>query len=160
MVFEQIRTYGSSWRLLFQALYLGRFVPMVAHGGCYFSQGIRADSYLYGSRWRLLFQSWYPNRFVPMVADGGCFFSHGIQTDSYLWQQMEAVFLVMVSEQIHTYGSRRRLLFQSGYPSIFFFFFVAVRPFAPSGHIDTLFPVRPLYPEPRTRPYEIRIRVD
>ena len=29
--------------------------------------------------------------------------------------------------------------------------------FLPPGHIATLFPVRALYPEPRTRPYEIRI---
>ena len=29
--------------------------------------------------------------------------------------------------------------------------------FAPPGHIATLFPVQALYPETRTRPYEIRI---
>ena len=29
--------------------------------------------------------------------------------------------------------------------------------FVPPGHIDTLFPVQALYPEPRTRPYDIRI---
>ena len=33
---------------------------------------------------------------------------------------------------------------------------VAIRPFCAPGHIDTLFPVRAMYPEPRTRPYEIR----
>ena len=29
--------------------------------------------------------------------------------------------------------------------------------FVPPGHLATLFPVRALYPEPRTRLYEIRI---
>ena len=36
---------------------------------------------------------------------------------------------------------------------IFFFFWI----FAPTGHIDTVFPVRGLYPEPCTRLYEIPI---
>ena len=38
-----------------------------------------------------------------------------------------------------------------------FIFLLLLGLFAPPGHIDTLFPVWALYPEPRTRPYEIRI---
>ena len=48
MVSKQIRTYGSRWRLFFQSWYPNRFIPMVAEGGCYFSQGIRAFFFFLG----------------------------------------------------------------------------------------------------------------
>ena len=44
------------------------------------------------------------------------------------------------------------------YNEVFFFWWL-LGLFPPPGHIDTLFPVRALNPEPRTRPYEIRISV-
>ena len=64
----------------------------------------------------------------------------------------------MPHNSLCSYTTRCEFLHVAHKKFLFFFIFSwLLGLFALPGHIDTLFPVQPLYPEPRTRPYEICI---